>query len=248
MRADAAAVLAHLLALWLVLWWPLAGRVRYRRVVSRGGRRRWSRSNRHKWLATAVLVPIVVLGEVALGEVGIRWPETWWSTGVLLVGVTLGGGLILLRMQWASQRARLRRVIGPFVELVPRRGERARFVWLALTAGITEELLFRAFGLSYLHWLWPDLSSDATVLVTSLAFGLAHLYQGWKNVLLTGLLGVVFAGLVIETRSVLPAITVHVLVDLRLLLLTPLVDAPEPAAVSPTVRGERRAAAAPGDS
>lgn len=227
MRADMAAALAHLLALWLLLWWPFAGRVRYLRVVSRGGRRRWSRSNRHKWLATAVLVPIVVLGDIDLRDVGVRWPDTWWSTGVLLVGVAIGGGLILLRMQWVSQRARLRRVIGPFVELVPRRGERAQFVWLAVTAGVTEELLFRAFGLSYVHWLWPDLSSDAAVLVTATAFGLAHLYQGWKNVLLTGLLGVAFAGLVIETRSVLPAIVVHILVDLRLLLLTPLVD-PDP--------------------
>jgi membrane protease YdiL (CAAX protease family) len=223
-RADAAAVLAHLLALWLVVWWPFAGRLRYRRLIGRGGPRRWSRSIRHKWIATAVLVPIVVLADLRLADVGLRWPASWFSTVTMLLGVAAGGAFISLRMRLSSQRARLQRVIRPFVELVPRRADRGRFVWLAVTAGVTEELLYRAFGLSYVHWLWPDMSSDVAVLITSAAFGLAHLYQGWKNVLLTGLLGFIFAGLTIETRSVLPAILVHTLLDLRLLLLTPLVD------------------------
>jgi membrane protease YdiL (CAAX protease family) len=151
----------------------------------------------------------------------------------MLFGVVLGGGFIALRVRMASQRARLLRVIGPFVELVPTRAERGRFVGLACTAGITEELLYRAFGLSYVHWLWPDLSTDAAVLLTSAAFGLAHLYQGWKNVLLTGLLGLVFAALTIETRSVLPAIAVHTLLDLRLLLLSPLVEPTDDVRTSP---------------
>jgi membrane protease YdiL (CAAX protease family) len=223
-RADVAAVLAHLLALWLVVWWPFAGRLRYRRLIARGGPRRWSRSIRHKWAATAVLVPIVLLAGLPLDDVGVRWPTSWFSTVTMLFGVAAGGAFISLRMRLPGQRARLQRVIRPFVELVPQRADRGRFVWLAVTAGVTEELLYRAFGLSYVHWLSPDLSSDAAVLLTSAAFGLAHLYQGWKNVLLTGLLGVIFAGLTIETRSVLPAIIVHTLLDLRLLLLTPLVD------------------------
>lgn len=224
MRATAAAVLAHGLAVWLVVWWPFAGRLRYRLVAARGTPRRWARSIRRKWVATALLVVIVVLAEVPLAECGIRWPDRWESTVVLLTGVLAGGGLIALRVRLPRTQARLRRVMQPFIELVPHRGERARFVWLAITAGVTEELLYRAFGLSYLHWLWPELSSDAALLLTSVAFGLAHLYQGWKNVLLTAVLGFVFGGLTLETRSVLPAIVVHTLIDLRLLLLTPLVD------------------------
>lgn len=227
MRATAGAVLAHGLAVWLVVWWPFAGRLRYRRAAPRGVPRRWARSIRRKWLATALLVPIVVLAEVPLDECGIRLPDSWASTLVLVSGVLAGGGLIALRVQLPRLQTRVRRVMAPFVELVPRRDERLRFVWLAITAGVTEELLYRAFGLSYVHWLWPQLSSDAVLLITSAAFGLAHLYQGWKNVLLTGILGVVFGGLTIETGSVLPAILVHTLIDLRLLLLTPLVD-PEP--------------------
>ena len=40
----------------------------------------------------------------------------------------------------------------------------------------------------------------------------------------------------LQLLYVLPAIIVHVLVDLRLLLLTPLVDAPAPAPVPPPAR------------
>jgi membrane protease YdiL (CAAX protease family) len=243
MRAGAAALLAHGLAAWLVLWWPFAGRLRYRRVARRGVPKRWARSIRRKWLATALLLPIALLAEVPLAECGIRWPASWWSTGVLLTGVLAGGGVIALRVRLPRTQARLRRVMQPFVELVPQRDERGRFVWLAVTAGVTEELLYRAFGLSYLHWLWPDLSSDGVLLLTSAAFGLAHLYQGWKNVLLTAVLGFVFGGLTIETGSVLPAILVHTLLDLRLLLLTPLVDPSGGPVPSPPVTGKSRPAA-----
>lgn len=219
-----AAALAHGLAAFLVLWWPFAGRTRYRRLAPRGDARRWSRSIRRKWLATAVLVPIAVLGDIDLAGVGIRLPDEWGST-FLLVFMVLGGALLVVaRLQVPSQRRRLRRVMAPFAELVPRPGERWRFVWLAVTAGVTEELLYRCFGLAYVHWLLPGLSTDAVVLVVAAAFGLAHLYQGWKNVALTALLGVMFGYTTVDARSIVPAIVVHVLVDLRILLLTPLLE------------------------
>ena len=100
---------------------------------------------------------------------------------------------------------------------------------LAVTAGVTEELLYRSFGLSYLFWLWPGITSEEAVLVTAVAFGFAHLYQGWKNVLLTTLLGGMFGLLTIDTGSIVPAMIVHTLIDLRILLLTPLVESAEPA-------------------
>lgn len=229
-----AAVLAHGLAAYLVLWWPFAGRFRYRRLAPRGDARRWSRSIRRKWAATAVLVPIAIGSQVSLAEVGVRAPVEWGSTLLLVFMVAGGALLVLARLQLPSQRRRLRRVMAPFVELVPRPGERSRFVWLAVTAGVTEELLYRCFGLAYVHWLLPGLSTDAVVLVVSAAFGLAHLYQGWKNVALTGLLGMMFAYAAIDARSIVPAIIVHVLVDLRILLLTPLLRPdPSPATAAP---------------
>lgn len=249
MRATIAATCAHALAAWLVLWWPFAGRRRYRRLsqlrdkIARSQKqsaprwswnpiprrrarraRKWESSIKRKWTAVLWLVPIVALGDVDLGSVGLRAPDEWGSMVSLLAGVGAGAALIVLRLRFARQRARLRRIMQPFVHLVPRPGERRRFVWLAVTAGVTEELLYRSFGLSYVHWIWPGLSAEGAVVLTSAAFGFAHLYQGWKNVVLTGLLGAVFAIITIDTGSVLPAIIVHTLVDLRILLLTPLVD------------------------
>lgn len=228
MSARVAAVLAHALAGWMVLWWPLAGRSRYRLMTRRSTAHRWSRSIRRKWIATAVLVPIVVLGDVSLEACGIRWPDEWESTTTSIAVVLLGAVFISIRLRIPRQRARLRRAMQPFAGLVPHRGERSRFVGLAVTAGVTEELLYRSFGLSYLFWLWPGITSEAAVLVTAVAFGFAHLYQGWKNVLLTTLLGAMFGLLTIDTGSVVPAMIVHTLIDLRILLLTPLVESAEP--------------------
>jgi uncharacterized protein len=227
MRHLVAALLAHGLAAWLVLWWPFAGRVRYRRLAPRGTTGRWTRSIRRKWLAVAMLVPIAVLSDVDLRDVGIRAPTEWASTAVLLLGAIAGGACIMVRLRLPGSRARLRRVMAPFVELVPHADERLRFVGLAVTAGVTEELLYRSFGLAYVHWLLPGLPTEAVVLLVAAAFGLAHLYQGPKNVVLTGLLGLMFGLTTVDTRSVLPAILVHTLIDLRILLLTPLLD-PDP--------------------
>ena len=176
-----------------------------------------------------MLVPIVVLGDVSLEACGIRWPDEWESTATSVGVVLLGAAFIWVRLRIPRQRARLRRVMQPFVNLVPHRDERARFVGLAVTAGVTEELLYRSFGLSYLFWLWPGITSEEAVLVTAVAFGFAHLYQGWKNVLLTTLLGGMFGLLTIDTGSIVPAMIVHTLIDLRILLLTPLVESAEPA-------------------
>lgn len=234
MSAWVAAVLAHGLAAWMVLWWPIAGRWRYRRLATPSANHRWSRSIRRKWFAIAVLVPIVMLGDVSLEACGIRWPNEWESTATSVGVVLLGAAFIWVRLRIPRQRARLRRVMQPFVGLVPHRNERALFVGLAVTAGVTEELLFRAFGLSYLFWLWPNITSDVAILVTSAAFGLAHLYQGWKNVLLTALLGAMFGLLTIDTGSIVPAMVVHTLIDLRILLLTSLVEVSEPVPSRPS--------------
>ena len=53
----------------------------------------------------------------------------------------------------------------------------------------------------------------------AIAFGLAHLYQGVRGVLLTGVLGAYLAWLTISSGSLLPAMAIHALIDLRVLAL-----------------------------
>jgi membrane protease YdiL (CAAX protease family) len=104
--------------------------------------------------------------------------------------------------------------------------ERRLFTAVALTAGITEEVVFRGFLLVYLTDVFPGMPVSSAMVVSAALFGLAHSYQGGLGVLLTGLAGYWLAGLYVLTGSLLVPIVVHALVDLRLLLVLP---PPDPA-------------------
>ena len=70
---------------------------------------------------------------------------------------------------------------------------------------------------------WPPI---VAVLASSVLFGLAHLYQGWLGMLLTALLGLGMAWLFLPTGSLLLPIVLHVLIDLRGLVMVPAVATP----------------------
>ncbi len=113
---------------------------------------------------------------------------------------------------------------------------------LAVTAGICEEIVFRGFGFAYVRFLWPDATDGWLIVITSVVFGLAHLYQGLRGVVLTGLAGAVFASMTVTTGSLLPAIAVHAMVDLRILGLPDLARGEGPGGYSVgTMRTAHRA-------
>jgi membrane protease YdiL (CAAX protease family) len=117
-------------------------------------------------------------------------------------------------------RDAIRRQVRGFIALLPRTStERWAFAGLALTAGVCEEILFRGFGLAYIRWLWPGATHDWLIALTSVPFGFAHIYQGARGVVLTGVVGALFASLVLSSGSLLPAMLLHALLDLRVLAL-----------------------------
>jgi hypothetical protein len=183
-----------------------------------------------KWGITAVLAVALVLSGWPGERVGLRWPAARsgaWMPLVWLLGVvTLGGVLVWWRLRSDRRRARLRRSTRAFLHLIPGRGEKRMFTAFAVTAGITEELLFRSFGFAYVLWLAPSWSRSTAALVTAVVFGLVHRYQGIKGILATALVGWILAELYIETGSIVAPIVVHSVMDLRLLLLSRLQDEP----------------------
>lgn len=94
------------------------------------------------------------------------------------------------------------------------RSERLWYVPLALSAGVFEEVLFRSFLIHYFGGLphWVAALASATI------FGVAHSYQGWKGILGTFLVALGFTVIVAGTGSLLVAMVVHSLWDLRVLL------------------------------
>jgi membrane protease YdiL (CAAX protease family) len=235
-----------LLALYLLIGEPLLGRIAHRRLLAAldagavDARRRFYR----QWTWQGWMLLLVTLA-VTLGvagwtpaRLGLRWPhglQGWPShgaTGGMLAGFVVGmilavAGGIVIGLATARRRKRAPHVGTPRVaggdkllRMLPRtRAERWSFAALAATAGITEEVIWRGFGLGLLFELLPHAPVVVPIALAALAFGWAHLYQGWTGMLATALLGGLFAWLYWATGSLLPPMLLHVLVDLRALLV-----------------------------
>lgn len=112
--------------------------------------------------------------------------------------------------------------VGDIAAMMPR--NRRELPWgaaLSVNAGVVEELMFR-LALPVLAYAVTG-SAAIAVVGSIVLFGLLHVYQGVWGVLATMLIGAVLMAVFLVTGSILVPIVLHVLVDLRSLVLIPMV-------------------------
>ena len=82
-------------------------------------------------------------------------------------------------------------------------------IWIAtsITAGICEEMAFRGYLQKQFHALTGSVAM--AVLAQGLVFGLFHAYQGWKNVIVISVLGVLYGILAAWRRNLQANVIVH---------------------------------------
>lgn len=87
-------------------------------------------------------------------------------------------------------------------------------VWVAvsITAGICEELAFRGFLQRQIHALSGNIV--VAVLAQGVVFGLFHAYQGWRNVVVISVLGIMFGMLAAWRKNLRANIIVHSWADI----------------------------------
>lgn len=194
-----------------------------------------------RWLQEGVFA----LGGLAIATIVGAWSDipralaeaqTWpavavareWLASPLGLGVGVAGTVAVLALLILPVLA-LRGTdiaeaptLGDIRALLPRsRGELPYGVGLSLNAGVSEELLFR-LGLPALVF---GITGNALVafVFAAIVFGLLHVYQGPVGILASTLIGVVFTALYLVTGSILAPIVLHALVDLRSMVLIPVV-------------------------
>jgi len=139
--------------------------------------------------------------------------------GFVLAAVLTAAGIALLLRQLnqvvssgIDQLRRLRAQLGNVEVILPASlTELNRFTWVALTAGIVEETLWRGYLFWYLQHFMP---LWAAALVSTVGFGLAHAYQGFGNVPRIIAVGAAFAVLYMLSGSIWLPILLHAIVDL----------------------------------
>ena len=241
-----AGVLATVVVLLLVFVQPRRGRARFLKLqqdVLTDPTARvafYKRGIAAAWILSAIVLLIGLLAHAAGHDVGLppasarsrsgAWGMTltrsgaWGMTLEMLIVIPLSA--LLFRSRKAGIQRLLARQIGHLRAILPvSANERRVFVGVALTAGICEEIVFRWFGITYVRWVAPGSSNLTVIVLIGVVFGLAHYYQGRNGVLITGAAGGLFTWLTLASGSLIPAIVIHALIDLRIVALREL---PEP--------------------
>ncbi|MBK6499644.1 MAG: CPBP family intramembrane metalloprotease [Saprospiraceae bacterium] len=148
-------------------------------------------------------------------KLGIQWP---YLDGNLLLLIFLVAAIYLSDLiHYQFNKSYKANKIKELSNIIPMTwAEYQHYIFLAVAAGISEEIIFRGFLINYMLTLLTEASyaSILSVLIPAIVFSLSHLYQGWWAVLKIMLIAALFGWIFLQTGSLLIIVIVHILIDL----------------------------------
>lgn len=182
------------------------------------------------WIPTIFILLLVIFTELTLKDIGLSYPSINTNTlgplvtySVFIVAFLYLIGILYYSIGYhfsdkirtkfeQAQQKEYAKV--SYSEILPV-SDKEKKIWsyVSLTAGITEEIIYRGFLILALAYLFPNLSVWLVLFLASLLFGLAHIYQGFTGVIRTTVFGVIFCVLYIGIGSIVPLVILHFLID-----------------------------------
>lgn len=170
------------------------------------------------WLLCAACSCAWLASDRTLEQLGLSPGEGWRAVAAWGLAITGAGWLLFDALRSLSTPERRKTLVeqmekaaglGYFDLRTPR--EAAVFQGLAVTAGITEEIIFRGFVLLTLALVLPFW---AAAFGSAVIFVLFHAYQGVAGMVRIIPITVILTGLVALGGTLWPAILVHIVVDM----------------------------------
>ena len=169
-----------------------------------------------QWSAALVVLWRALARGLRFEHLGLALPDPQFT---LAVTVVLSAVLVVVQFTGLKRMARLPperqgllgEIARKLMPATPR--ERRVFVLLVVTVAACEEFLYRGFALAAFDHAFPAVALSAAFLSSAL-FALAHLYQGTRGMVMTFVVGMLFAGARQYTGSLLPCVVAHFLADL----------------------------------
>lgn len=205
----------------LAILLPWRGAVRIRKLMARPS---LSPSDRFATYASTIAFQWIAVGIVGwrvhshawnLPSLGILMPNPAKDilTGVVVasvLGFTQFFSLQVLARTPAAHRGipyqMLRKLMPQSApEIIP-------FLGLVATVSLCEEFLYRGFVFAALLLVFRGSVLDA-IVGSSALFAIGHLYQGRPGVIMTFLLGLMFASMRVWTGSLVPCVIAHFVID-----------------------------------
>ncbi|MFB4296356.1 CPBP family intramembrane glutamic endopeptidase [Actinomadura sp. NTSP31] len=181
--------------------------------------RRWISGS---WWAAALAVLILLVSPgVHFSDIGVRAPEepAFAITALVAIGVTMP---LLAWLSYRSARAgRNLAKNSQIKEMLPRTStERWYALAMAVTAGVSEELVYRGFLIA----LGVDVLGLNVTMAAALAlalFTVGHVYQGWAGMILVAGVGYALTNLYLSSGSLLVPVCLHIFIDVLSMVVLP---------------------------
>lgn len=149
----------------------------------------------------------------AMGVGPMVWnPQVMWLTVAIAVVylADLLYGMLSPRTTWEEMQG-----LQHFIPV--NWSEYRHYVFLALAAGICEEIIFRGFLITYLKeqtFASLPIVTLLAVFLPAAVFSLSHLYQGWFSVLKIFLVALLLGWIFVASQSLILPIIIHCAIDL----------------------------------
>lgn len=169
------------------------------------------------WIVTLPILVIWAVSQRSWPELGLGFGTGWqvwagWGLAALPAIFFIGQFAMIASSTSAREQinAQLDRNI-PLSRFLPHtKSEYRTFRLAGITAGITEEIIFRGYliwALSLFTPLW------AAAIISLIVFTVLHLYQGAQQLPFVFVTGAWFTLIVIVSGSLWPAIALHIFID-----------------------------------
>jgi len=167
------------------------------------------------WVPTILLIFLYLNGLLSIGDFKFVVEYNWQNILMLsLLFIAIIYVFLLINSIRINKELReeIIKKFENYQDLMPvTRNETIVFsIIVSVSAGICEELLFRAYLYNLIE---GHIGLLAAVLLSSVIFGLWHIYLGWKEVIRTGIMGIVLCGIYIFTGNIILPILIHIFVD-----------------------------------
>jgi membrane protease YdiL (CAAX protease family) len=180
------------------------------------------------WITT--VIALVTVGWRAIftfdaGATSPSWLPQRGGARTFVAGVLIGLLLMIALSAFqarrsAAMREKMEKAFLRLSFILPLTGEeRSWWIFVSLTAGICEEILYRGFLIHYFFSASFHVGLLRAVIISCVIFGAAHLYQGAAGVISTAILGLIFSAIFLTTGTLVMPMILHALIDLRILLI-----------------------------
>lgn len=177
-----------------------------------------------QWLLVAMLLGLWWL-------LGLRFEDLYMFSGEaelgfitdnkeMFSGFIVGAAAVIIIMPLLMMKGKNVKALEKIDFMLPKTiGQRVTFFFIAVTAGVCEEIIFRGASTYLLMNIVVEMPIWLVGVIGAVLFGFAHWYQGLSGIVMTGILGYALFNLYVQTGSLFVPMLLHFLIDVKFVFM-----------------------------